>query len=409
MNRFLFILASIPLIFTACENSRFKDLFRVDLEDALIYSENEPFPMSVDAGWLVFSERKSDSYWYIRLEIPNMDKIVLGPEHEYYQDGDHYLFCNGEECIELSCGEIPYIGATLSSGSKLEYSPERKMAQMIKKTLKKCVFSPFPAVMPGGATFPVEAVDTLEEFAEMEYPEVADSIEEEAETIEWDEMIDDEEVTENYYLSPKARGDANELYVGSYNNAKTGTVSKFSIYEGWMLEHFNSTVEPRKYYFKGIATYEGKSYRHYVHDDDYYALVSPDTNDLIMFWAFTFDGNKSNNVSRYTKGDLSLSSTPPANMDNSYQQLQQQQYYQLQQKMQREQMYLSQYRTWENTVISHWNTLTSMREGAARVSVRMNFRNAQSEMRQIRLNAQVEGIHIPVSAWESASVPLGYE
>lgn len=75
----------------------------------------------------------------------------------------------------------------------------------------------------------------------------------------------------------------------------------------------------------------------------------------------------------------------------------------------REQMYRNQYAQWEKTVISHWNTLTSMRDGAARTSVRMNFRNAQSQMRHIRQNAQMEGISIPASAWETASVPLGYE
>ena len=72
-------------------------------------------------------------------------------------------------------------------------------------------------------------------------------------------------------------------------------------------------------------------------------------------------------------------------------------------------MYLSQYRTWENTVISNYNTLMTMRDGAARTSVRMIFRNAQSQMRQIRQNAQMEGISFTASVWENADVPLGYE
>ena len=75
----------------------------------------------------------------------------------------------------------------------------------------------------------------------------------------------------------------------------------------------------------------------------------------------------------------------------------------------REQMYRSQYAQWEKTVISNWNTLTSMRDGAARTSMRMTFRSNQSQMRQVRQNAQMEGIYIPASAWETASVPLGYE
>ena len=78
-------------------------------------------------------------------------------------------------------------------------------------------------------------------------------------------------------------------------------------------------------------------------------------------------------------------------------------------KASKEQMYRNQYAQWEKTVISHWNSLTSMRDGAARTSMRMNFRNAQSQMRQVRQNAQMEGISIMASAWETASVPLGYE
>lgn len=78
-------------------------------------------------------------------------------------------------------------------------------------------------------------------------------------------------------------------------------------------------------------------------------------------------------------------------------------------KASREQMYRNQYAQWEKTVISHWNSLTSMRDGAARTSMRMNLRNVQSQMRQVRQNAQMEGISIMASAWETASVPLGYE
>ena len=78
-------------------------------------------------------------------------------------------------------------------------------------------------------------------------------------------------------------------------------------------------------------------------------------------------------------------------------------------KASREQMYRNQYAQWEKTAISQWNTLTSMRDGAARTSVRMNFRNAQSQMRQVRQNAMMEGISIAASPWETASVPLGYE
>ncbi len=88
------------------------------------------------------------------------------------------------------------------------------------------------------------------------------------------------------------------------------------------------------------------------------------------------------------------------------QQMQQQQSYQQQQL---EQQYRSQYAMWEQTVQNTWNTLTGMVSGAARTSVRMQLRNAQSQMRSVRQNAQMQGIHIMASPWENASIPYGLD
>lgn len=71
----------------------------------------------------------------------------------------------------------------------------------------------------------------------------------------------------------------------------------------------------------------------------------------------------------------------------------------------REIMYMNQYEVWERTAQRNWEMLTTRREGSSSVSIRMNFRNAQSQMRQIRQNAQMEGIYIYASPWENASVP----
>ena len=50
-----------------------------------------------------------------------------------------------------------------------------------------------------------------------------------------------------------------------------------------------------------------------------------------------------------------------------------------------------------------------MVSGAARTSVRMQLRNAQSEMRSVRQNARMQGINIMASPWENASIPYGLD
>lgn len=69
----------------------------------------------------------------------------------------------------------------------------------------------------------------------------------------------------------------------------------------------------------------------------------------------------------------------------------------------------NQYEMWEKTVQNNWSTLRGMTNGAARTSVRMQMRNAQSQMRSIRQNAQIDGVHILASPWETASVPYGLD
>ena len=48
-----------------------------------------------------------------------------------------------------------------------------------------------------------------------------------------------------------------------------------------------------------------------------------------------------------------------------------------------------------------------MTNGASRTAVRMQFRNAQAQMRHVRQNAQMAGVHITASPWENAQVPYG--
>lgn len=98
-----------------------------------------------------------------------------------------------------------------------------------------------------------------------------------------------------------------------------------------------------------------------------------------------------------------------ASSNGYYQQQQQMQQQQNYQQQQLEQQYRSQYEMWEQTVRNTWNTLTGMTSGAARTSVRMQLRNAQSQMRAVRQNAQMQGVHIMASPWENASIPYGLD
>ena len=73
MKRFLFLLIASVLFFgSGCDNNQFKEKLRVEMKDAVIIYEEEAFPRSIDVAWLHFTRRKSDGYWYIHFNIPNM-------------------------------------------------------------------------------------------------------------------------------------------------------------------------------------------------------------------------------------------------------------------------------------------------------------------------------------------------
>ena len=385
-------------------------MFRVDMKDAVIIYEEEPFPHSVDAAWLYFIKR-NDGYWYIHLEIPNVEKISLGPEHEHYHSWVTYLFQDYDKYIRLGCGESPYIFASFTPGSRFEFTPDRKTARKISKALDKCV-SFQPGVIPDEPeAAPLDAVNPIAASPARPVTEVD-------EDEGWD--ADDEEedgLTGNAAYprySPKAEdgdGDGSSLLV-------SGDFSETKFYRG--VYDAGWTMPPSTYH---IDIYEEELVRRF-----------PDgSSRTIPFTSFNSDGDRcysydlGSNVYEYTYSPKDRSLIYGVTMDGQYywcrmvpagsagsgsQMYQQGGSYGNQQQLQqnqRAQMYLSQYRTWENTVISNYNTLMTMRDGAARTSVRMNFRKAQSQMRQIRQNAQMEGISFTASVWENADVPLGYE
>ena len=399
------IMASLLVMAVSCHSGGYKTVLHVDLKGA--EGKIDGRNVTIDEAYLNMAHNRKEASWLIGLWIPNTRQELFSSTDRAGVINHSYKFSkgssdgpDGDSFLIVDAGTNEYKTLWISGEVKGSggYTFEFRLPDDDEKTIKKIIsvfskyifthgdYYDFFDMAPLSA--PVETEPT-EEVPEYEYrsPKAEDNNMEES--------------------SPVHQEEDRELYVGPYTASNSGIVRKFTIYEKWMLEHFKPDVNPKKYYYKGTATYEGESYRYYEHNEDTYILVSPDTDNLVMFWPFTFDGKVSHNIARYKKGDNSSpSSAPPVDMGNSYQQ---QQYYQQQQKQQRAQMYLSQYRTWENTVISNYNTLMTMREGAARTSVRMNFRNAQSQMRQIRQNAQMEGISLTASAWESASVPLGYE
>ncbi len=384
MKRFVFLLATLSLIFSACDDSQFKEVFRVDLQDASGV-ENVAIP-SMPSGWLVFSKRKVDGYWYLRLEIPNIDMIALGPEHEYYQDGARYLFRDGNKSVELGCGEAPYIWATLSSDSKLEYSPDRKTAQNIKKVLDKAIFFPPYAFPTDEVAVPEEAVEPEQSYEDVAVPEEA--VEEDTSFADssYGKLLIDGNFTEtgNYHRGIGMFGASFSAPAYTYH---------ISMYEKVLIRTF-SDGSYGQYDFDEEGSKTG--YRKYRNSSGSKSWICYNPQENSFYVEMESDGYTWN-CDIVPAG--SYNNTAPAQQyNNAPQNI-------VPDNSGREMMYRNQYEVWERTVQRHWQTLTTMREGGARVSVRMNFVNAQSQMRQIRQNAQMEGIHIPTSPWERASVP----
>ena len=151
---------------------------------------------------------------------------------------------------------------------------------------------------------------------------------------------------------------------------------------------------------------DGGQIRHYAMGSSQYYSYDSRFNKVSIIRGFEVNGQGYWVEVVPAGGGYSGSSASSNGSYNQQQMMQQQQDYQ---KQQLEQQYRSQYAMWEQTVQNTWNTLTGMVSGAARTSVRMQLRNAQSEMRSVRQNAQIQGIHIMASPWENASIPYGLD
>ena len=151
---------------------------------------------------------------------------------------------------------------------------------------------------------------------------------------------------------------------------------------------------------------DGGQIRHYAMGSSQYYSYDSRFNKVNIIRGFEVNGQGYWVEVVPAGGGYSGSSTSSNGSYNQQQMMQQQQDYQ---KQQLEQQYRSQYAMWEQTVQNTWNTLTGMVSGAARTSVRMQLRNAQSQMRSVRQNAQMQGVHIMASPWENASIPYGLD
>ena len=151
---------------------------------------------------------------------------------------------------------------------------------------------------------------------------------------------------------------------------------------------------------------DGGQIRHYAMGSSQYYSYDSRFNKISIIRGFEVNGQGYWVEVVPAGGGYSGSSSNQSDYTNRQQMMQQQQDYQ---KQQLEQQYRSQYAMWEQTVQNTWNTLTGMVSGAARTSVRMQLRNAQSEMRSVRQNARMQGINIMASPWENASIPYGLD
>ena len=151
---------------------------------------------------------------------------------------------------------------------------------------------------------------------------------------------------------------------------------------------------------------DGGQIRHYAMGSSQYYSYDSRFNKISIIRGFEVNGQGYWVEVVPAGGGYSGRSSAQSDYSNQQQMMQQQQDYQ---KQQLEQQYRSQYAMWEQTVQNTWNTLTGMVSGAARTSVRMQLRNAQSEMRSVRQNARMQGINIMASPWENASIPYGLD
>lgn len=401
MKRFLFGLLAFSIIFAGCDGSKFKDILRVNLKGAEIYSEGEDAPFYyVQTGKLVFSKRNTDKYWYIRIEILFYNPIQLGPENFYTRDGTLYRFSEGDVYVELDCGSYPRITACNSSHSKLSFTPDVKTARRISFMLDKNISYPIETInAPSGAS-------------------VADPAAPAAEALEWDE---DEDLMENYdewFPSHSVEVDEGTSYAdSSYGRlivegdyTQTGQFHRgigmfgasfsappvsfhITMYEKVLIRTFPDNSSS-KFLYDSELSKSGYRVYHDASGAEWWIGYNPQNNSF--FIETEMDGYRWD-CDIVPAGSYNNSSTQGI-QNNTLQNY-------TQDNSAREMMYRNQYETWERTVQRNWEMLTTMRNGAASTSVRMNFRDAQSQMRNIRQNAQIEGIHIPQSAWETASVP----
>lgn len=130
---------------------------------------------------------------------------------------------------------------------------------------------------------------------EVEPDSAFEKLDHNSENLEFKESsIENKSVAENVAL------DMEKNYSGPYTTEE-GILSNFTVNEQTIKWHRD--INPLTYTFTGLVPYEGKNFRRYKVNDEDFILLSPDYKIMIMYYVFTFDNKKSNNIAYYKQGD----------------------------------------------------------------------------------------------------------
>lgn len=414
MKRFLFLLIASVLCFASgCAYLQYRNVLHVSLEGAV--GTVNGVEQTIEEGYLNITRDIKNDTWLLSLwfpyDFPFSNQVIYTTEDKAECVNSSYRFAMEDEdgktsylIVDAGCYEegVILIQSQLRWGDSLELrlrDSDNKQIMKIRSRFMKYIFSTYR---------PSESAMSFIKAADSPSCSPLDTmtVAEDTATIEWDEMVEDEEIPEYYYRSPKAEEEFGEIILeGDFT--QTGQMKRGIFDAGWTTPPITYHVQlyderllityadgtSSEFSLKSVSNTGERTYQ----NTEYKSLsmtYSKESNRL--YHVFTDNDGQEYFCDVIRSGNYQSSPIYQQQMNDAN-------------KASREQMYLSQYRTWENTVISNYNTLMTMRNGGARASVSMTFRSNQSQMRQVRQNAMMEGISIAASPWETASVPLGYE
>ena len=413
MKRLLPAIAILIVLSTGCDPNKFRPVFSINLKDCLCEEGTNRYHLT--SGTLELLSRKSDGYWRVVCTLPNTNAIVFEPTFDYACNPSLslYDFSWGEDYLYIEAGAYPTItykyngktyhiseGALNKKGFDLSYNLERYIDFSNHRYTFSRDFDTISSASPSVSNeSPAEVPDLPAEVA----------VEEAA--------VETGTLLEGNASSPRLSADTETNPDGEL--LMSGLFSETTFYQGlnpvnWALPLMTYHIDiyqnvlvtrhsdgsGRRYPFTSVSSSGSLNYESKFASTEFSYTYNPKDGTIlystsgggVSYWCRIVPAGGSGSAAQSPQGG---SYGSQGQYDAA--------------KESRAQMYRSQYDTWERTVINHWNTLTGMVSGAAKTSVKMNFRNAQSQMRTIRQNAQMEGIHINASPWENQTIPYGLD